>query len=361
MKIVVISTLDGDLTRGPNNSVPNQVHNLVNISGVEILWINMSDVIIESWSNFENFYCTNSLSKIKSRLDEYSPEIVIFQQVYYLKYYLIANWLRKRRIHYVIIPRSSLTYSAQKRHKVKKLIGNLLFFKKFIEEASSIHFLTKNEYLESVKFNIKHYYIVPNGINFNLIKKKNFNESAISAIFIGRVEIFQKGLDMLVKAINFVKDELRNNSFILNIYGPSIDDSYKYLEQFIEENDLSDLIILNDSINGKQKKEVLENSDIFILTSRFEGLSMSLLEALSFGVPVMITEGTNFVKEVQEFNAGWTADNNEKSISETLLTIVKEREKFKSKSLAAITLAKNYDWESISKETIRILANIVTK
>ena len=49
-----------------------------------------------------------------------SPDLVVFQGVYFIDYYLISKDLVKRNIPYIIIPRGSLTRGAQKLNLLKR-------------------------------------------------------------------------------------------------------------------------------------------------------------------------------------------------------------------------------------------------
>ena len=60
-----------------------------------------------------------------------------------------------------------------------------------------------------------------------------------------------------------------------------------------------------DEIAGKAKEELLLNTDLFIMTSRLEGHPMGLIEALAYGVPCLVSRGTNMYDEVLSSNAGW--------------------------------------------------------
>ena len=46
------------------------------------------------------------------------------------------------------------------------------------------------------------------------------------------------------------------------------------------------------AVFGKVKEKVLLDNDFFILTSRLEGHPMALIEALSYGLPCLVTQGS---------------------------------------------------------------------
>ena len=72
----------------------------------------------------------------------------------------------------------------------------------------------------------------------------------------------------------------------------------------INDYGINGLVHLRREVEGSEKESVLIGSDVFIQTSRFEGMPMGILEAMSYGIPVLITEGTTLGEYVKEYNGG---------------------------------------------------------
>jgi glycosyltransferase involved in cell wall biosynthesis len=90
---------------------------------------------------------------------------------------------------------------------------------------------------------------------------------------------------------------------------------------------------------GRRRKTPLLASDVFLIPSRFEGHPMALIEALSYGLPcVATTTGSNMRREVEEFNAGWTADCSSESLKKALLEVI-SKETLLEKSKGARTFS----------------------
>lgn len=75
-------------------------------------------------------------------------------------------------------------------------------------------------------------------------------------------------------------------------------ETYRTLHQYIQENSLEKYVRLL----GQQDNvaDFLQNSDCFVMTSIYEGLSVAYLEAVLCGLPIVTTD-LSFVKELQQF------------------------------------------------------------
>ena len=120
---------------------------------------------------------------------------------------------------------------------------------------------------------------IPNSISYLPCLRAPLENKNVIAI--GRLD-YQKGFDTLVEI--WSKISTRFSDWKLDIYGDG-PDRQKLIKQI-------DSLKLNESITihppQKDIENKLLNSSIFVLTSRFEGLPMVLLEALSVGVPSVV-------------------------------------------------------------------------
>lgn len=143
---------------------------------------------------------------------------------------------------------------------------------------------------------------------------------------------------------------LRKRHVQIEIYGPDREHEKDKLRNLIERKKISDILLVQDSpIFGEEKESKLLASDFFLLTSRLEGHPMGLIEALSYGLPSVVTRGSNMLKEIKEADAGWVAEIDAISIAQALKKMVIENDKFVIKSNNAISLARKYQWDLLAK------------
>jgi len=350
MKILFISHLMADLSQGPNWSIPASIKAQSSID--DVYWVDMGNTVMDHWKAVKAYHNISELRKLqldKLPVSFQNPDIVVINGFYRMSFVNFAKELRKKGIPYIIVPRCSLTYEAQQTKKIKKFVANKIFFERYTREALCIQYLSPEERdHSSIRWN-KNSIVVPNGVDMPTLVKSDFSSDRINAIFIGRIVADHKGLDLLFAACNSVRNELESANFHLTLYGEKIRD-YEKLYKYVCDHHLDNIISFGGLIAGEEKKAGILNADLHIMTSRFEGLPMALIETLAYGLPALVTPGTNMLNEIKENNAGWWCECDVKSISDALLRIIKEKHELKVKGERAWKLARKYSWEDIAKD-----------
>lgn len=125
--------------------------------------------------------------------------------------------------------------------------------------------------------------VVKNPVSFNYLITTSFPADAIYNIaFVGRFEFYHKGLDILLAALLDSKWKTRNVRF--NFYG---DGPHKEILKFkIQSNQLSHCFVYDSNYDFTSIWAV---NHIAIHTSRFEGKSLSITEAMYNKRPIIMT------------------------------------------------------------------------
>ncbi|WP_428666332.1 glycosyltransferase [Runella sp.] len=194
----------------------------------------------------------------------------------------------------------------------KKKAFSFLFQKRFLKRADLIQINNRdelNDLSQYLGFQHPNVTIIPNGMQLDELAdlpakgtfRKQFNlpEDKKLVLFMGRLNI-KKGLDLLLPA--FKKYTEQHTDALLVLAGP--DDGYQgQTERFIEENQLQDKMIMVGMLTGETKKAALADADIFALPSYSEGFSIAALEAMTAGVPALVSERIGFDGTVAQYNA----------------------------------------------------------
>lgn len=294
----------------------------------------------------------------KDSWEEFGAEIAVFEDPFNsVEFCKIARVLRKKHIPYILSPHGCFTKIAMQKKALKKAIAINTVFRNYLKGCFATQYLCEDEKNKSKQYNEA--LVIPNGIPSN--DRFSIKNEIHNIVFISRKDVRHKGIDFLLKAVLIDKSLLESQKVKINLYGSTeSEEDENFINSFICDNKLSGIVTNNGAVFDNDKENILLNSDMFILTSRHEGFPMSILEALSYGLPVLITKGTNMTELVDEASAGWTCDTDEMEIAKTL-----ERallcSTYSEYSINARELSNVYSWDTISMATIEQYSNIVNK
>lgn len=364
MNILYISHLTTRKSEGPNNSVPAQIKAQSNYDNV--FWWNLTKAVQDHWLDTGVFHGVNEYPNkaiITLPVPFNKPDLVVFESFYYLDDVFHSWECRRRKIPYVITTRGALTWQGQAQKKLKKKVANFILFKSMVKHAASIQYLTKQECADSgLKWN-KNFFIMPNGAfqQDNLRTGQKKGSDKINGVCIGRFDPYQKGLDLLLEAVEKRKDVMRDKKVTISLYGPERMTCREDFAKQIAEKHLKDILIIKDGVYGADKEKVLREADFFIMTSRFEGMPMSMIEAMSYGVPCFATKGTNLSEEIKNSKAGWSCETTIDGIVNGFDELVRDIGNFSTFSKNALFLSKKYDWNEIGRRTHEVYQRIISK
>ena len=254
------------------------------------------------------------------------------------------------------MPHGCLSKAALRIKPFKKHLALSLFFRHQIKKAFAIQCLNIKE-KENLFLQSKRCILLPNGIDLkNDIESKTSNKKIL---FIGRKDIEIKGIDLLLSACKKAKNALVKNKISIYLYGVDVKESESFINLYIKNNDLERIVYNCGPAFNAAKDKLFRSFDFFILTSRTEGQPTALLEAFSYGLPVIITKGTNFSEVVEASNSGIVCDNNVDSIAKALECVCSfSKEYIKTLSKNSLNLSLNYDWMTVSKVAIETYFSI---
>ena len=124
--------------------------------------------------------------------------------------------------------------------------------------------------------------IINNGVFLPEEKTNIFTNDQINITIVSRL-VSHKNIKKIIRAISDLNDPL----IYLNIIGDGPE--LNQLQRISLESNNKDNIIFHGKLNRDDINHIFLKSDIYIQASNYEGLPHSLLEAMSYGIPVLCT------------------------------------------------------------------------
>jgi glycosyltransferase involved in cell wall biosynthesis len=293
------------------------------------------------------------------------PDLVIFHDYYYYEHVSFARSFLAEHIPYVIIPRGGLCAFAQRRKPIKKFIANILFFNRYLTHARFVIALTKNEALEIQRFNSRLKLLISsNGIsesvvsfNFAGVKLVNEESTDIPLVvgFLGQLDVPIKGIDLLLRAISiFQRNQKEKRLRFVFVGRPKTLHDKATMDSLIALLPEPALCAIAGPKYNKEKWLILNSFDIFVHTSRTEGMPTAVIEAMAIGKPCLVTPGTNMTNAIESSGGGWVAEQNVMSIAQKLTEISRlTRREIQEIGARNIRFVKeNYLWEKVAQRFI---------
>lgn len=166
--------------------------------------------------------------------------------------------------------------------------------------------------------------------------------------------IKHKGVHYLIEAFKQLEDSSSiPNNFKLVIVGDGFhtDDYVEYLHMIAKGREN---IIFTGSQSGKTMEELFSNAYMFVQPSESEGLSLSLLEAMGYGLPVLASDIKENVEPLGK--TGFTFHNKDvQDLREKLAYVInKPNEAVEAGNKAKQRIENEYNWDSIAVRTLLV-------
>lgn len=255
----------------------------------------------------------------------WQPDVVHFHSVHIPQNVALAACLDRAGIPYCVTVHGALFPAALRRGRLKKTVFNILFERRYLNGARFIHAVSPSE-AEVIRGHgvDQPIVVVPNGLPPNANVRALRPDALYTEIpwlrdrqvfmFIGRLDPWQKGLDLLIEA--FAHAGLGEAALVL--VGPDCRGSRRALATLADQFGILSHLVFIDPAFGQDRANLFAAADVFVHPSRWEGLSLSVLAAAAAGKPCLITPEADPLGELERAQAAVVVEANVSSIAEGL-------------------------------------------
>ncbi|RYF88046.1 MAG: glycosyltransferase family 1 protein, partial [Chitinophagaceae bacterium] len=232
------------------------------------------------------------------------------------------------------------------------------FIKFIIEKADVVVCLSEvwREFFSS-NFKLKKLVIINNVIPTAVRDAHDKNGEAINLLFLGQIGV-RKGLFDLLDVLAQNRSEFKNK-VRLTIGGIG---EVERLEKTLADHQFNGDVKFAGWVNGTKKAELLNGCDVYVLPSYFEGLPISILEAMSYGKPVISTHVGGIPEIVKPGVNGWLFEPGDKNaLGSIIAEAMNDKERLKQYGSNSLSISKNYTPESVFQSVNELYRQILNK
>ena len=169
-------------------------------------------------------------------------------------------------------------------------------------------------------------------------------------LFVGTLEP-RKNVDGLIKAFDLLKKEhgIKHKLYIAGMKGWMFDSIFKTYE----ESEFKKDIVFKGYVDEEKLAALYQQASLFVYPSFYEGFGFPIIEAFSYGVPV-VTSKTSSCGEIAGDGALLVDPSDHREIGKAMLKLINDRDLSKELAEKGIDRARYFSWDRTAREFVGI-------
>lgn len=206
---------------------------------------------------------------------------------------------------------------------------------------------------KSYKLPITKIPVVRNGVDISkFYSEKKANGANLTLINVGRFSP-QKNHELLIQCYKRLLEKYESLKLILVGEG----ELKRNIEQLVIDNKMQDKVLFTGNVINVE--DYLAKADIFLMTSDYEGLPLSVIEAMAAGLPIVSTKAGGVVDLVRDKENGiLTEVGNKDEVVDAVSRLISDQETRKSMGKKSRELADKYSVRMMTKQYEKLYLKI---
>ncbi len=278
-----------------------------------------------------------------------------------------ARACRKNVVPYLVRPLGTLDPWSLKQKSVRKRLFWHLGVKQTLAGAAAIHYTSDEERrLAEAGLGLSGGVVVPNGIDLSFIERK------VEPFATRRPEIGhrpyvlalsrihpKKGFELLIESFAALKRRGLSDAWRLVFAGAGEPEYVDQLKSQARRNGLNGDAVFVGWLDGASKCAALKDASLLVMPSYQENFGISLIEAMAYGVPVLVSPHVNLAPEIEKAGAGWIAALSMEELTRTLAEALGGERERKHRGEKARALAQNFASPIVAERLLDLYRSVI--
>jgi len=282
-------------------------------------------------------------------------DVVSLQSLWNFNNYAAAKWCVRQKIPYVVTLHGNLSPKALSVSRWKKRLAKAWYTSYVLQHASCLHALNEAEYEHVRNYGLKQpVAVIPNGAKLppEVTPISESKKGLRTCLYLGRLHPI-KNLDTLIRVWSSLGKTRAGWKLVLA--GPDDGGHEQELKKLVLSLGINDNVAFPGRQTGDDKHSWFRNADCFVLPSLSEGAPVVLLEALSYGLPTLLTSRCNLPEAARcgaAIEVTPSVDALKAGIKRLLTLTHGERSDMASKARRMIS--ESYEWSEIVSRLVNL-------
>lgn len=354
--VKVLST-NGDL----NQDIVCPLNVDVEEQGVSVHYLKRS----ARWVPPTYYYAPKLNGWLESNLQNFN--LVVIHGIWTYFSLRVPRLCRRLGVPYLYFLHGSLDPWALKHRGYKKLPYWNLMEKNLFRYAAGFIALSESEGSQLRAMNYEQpVFIARNGLEFPLQRIPSHTEIVNNkwpeltghkyVLFLSRLHP-KKGLEILIESWARVKEE--HSDWRLLLAGPDEEGYLTKLQKMVTSLGLEKDVHFLGLVTGELKAALFQSASIFVLPSFSEGVPTAVIEAMGYGLPVVVTPGCH-LPEVNNSNAGLEVEPTLVGVTNGLLTLIENSAMRQEMGQNAEKLAQSeFDEQKVAEDLVEYCKEVL--
>ena len=247
---------------------------------------------------------------------------------------------------YVVSPRGMLVRELIERRSTLLKRGWIrLVERRNIEAAAAVHVTSAAEGADLLSLGLapRRMFEIANGVDLPAASSPRHEQDLPQryVLFLSRIS-WKKGLDRLVEALR------RAPGVHLVVAGNDDEGHWPAVEEQAKALGVHERVRFIGFVEGERKERVLAGADLFVLPSYSENFGNAVLEAMSYGVPVLVTPEVGLATAVKEYGAGMVVEGNPEALGPAIAALMNDPVRRRELGERGRAAATRYSWASVA-------------
>jgi len=330
-------------------------------------WAKLSEIGVNarySIAPIENEYGLEKTLGLCSKLNRIlKPDLIVLHQVYTLSTFLGYRYAKRNGIPYAVFPHGSLTHYIEGDRTLIKNIAKRLIISRILRDSDAIIVTCENERADlqitlQPKSTLLPYGAEIKNVDSESEHKVASNSRNLRILFSGRFHKV-KNLPLLIAAMPLLVSKFPH--LILDIAGTGSDGESSILVKLIHELNIEKSVVFHGWVDRSEMEQLFRSASLLVLPSENENFALVVSEALSSGVPCVVSQFVGTSDIVARHHAGEIIEElTPESLAAAVLKVL-EGDQLAYRDAAFKATREDLDWSKIALKWKALISSLAVE